>query len=92
MFKMEVQVRKGERRLRIKLNESTVYVIARVFNLVPERAYLVGDERVVVVDNLQFDVLEISPSVVYDVFNVWGGSHKTVDWIECSWQSVTVFG
>ena len=43
-------------------------MIARGFNLVPESVYLVGDERVVVVDNLQFDVVEIAPSVVYDVY------------------------
>ena len=68
MFKMEVKVRKGERILRIKLNESIIHVLARLFNLLPESVYLVGNEMVVVADNLILDVLEISPSVVYDVF------------------------
>ena len=51
-------------------------MIARIFNLVPETVYLIGDESVVVAENLQLDVLEISPSVVYDVFGEEVGSQS----------------
>ena len=63
-----MQVQSGQV-LKVKLNDSTITVLSKVFSLQAETIYLIGDESVVMPDpdTMVFNVADILSFVIYEV-------------------------
>ncbi|KXJ07189.1 hypothetical protein AC249_AIPGENE13492 [Exaiptasia diaphana] len=62
-----MQVKSGDKTLKIKLNESTISVLGRSFNLRPETIYLIGDETVIMPDASRVWFEDVMSFTVYEV-------------------------
>lgn len=64
-----MQVQSGDKVLKVKLNDSTITVLSKVFSLQAETIYLIGDDSVVMPDpdTMVFNVADILSFVIYEV-------------------------
>lgn len=67
-----IQVKNGEKTLKIKLNESTIHVLGRIFNLKPDTIYFIGDDATVIVPNGTRDYGWFQDVMSFAIYEVQG--------------------